>query len=543
MNNYKQLLFGDETRTPILRGVEKAAKAVISTLGPLGRNVVIHMGPMRPPLITKDGVTVAKAIKAFIDPYEDTGLQMVKEAASKTNDIAGDGTTTSTLLAYELMKEGLNHIKKGSNAIHIRRGMQRAAKIVYEKLEEMAITVDTPEQFKAIATISSQDEEIGALVALVIHEIGKDGAVTVETGQALGIDYKLTEGMQMSSGWASKYFCNVGGKLLADIKNPYILVCDERITDIHKIIHIVEMVAAKGSSLVIIAESVEDTALDTLVANLPQIKIQGQDPTQKMDFPSLAIRAPEIGERRNDVLQDIAIKVGARIASKRVNLPLNSIVLEDLGRADRIIAGATVTTIVNGIGSQEAVDERSSQISDMIEQSQDEGEKDFLRGRLANLTGHIATIMVGASSQVEQQEKQHRVEDAISAVRAAAEEGIVAGGGTALLACEEAVREGIDGTIDEKLGMDIVYKTLSKPLWWIAQNAGHEGDEIIEKVRKHEIGHGFNAETGHYVNMVEHSIIDPKKVARCALENAVSVAGAFLTLEVGIADIPETVKQ
>ncbi len=531
----KELLFGEDARVPVLAGAEKVAKAVRSTLGPLGRNVLIRRGQMRPPLITKDGVTVANEIKSFPNFYEDMGLQMVKEAARKTNDIAGDGTTTATILTHELMAEGMKHIKDGSNAIHLRRGMQHACEHICQKLEEMKITVDTPDQYKAIATISSQDEEIGALVALVVQEVGQDGAITVESGQALGIDYVLTEGMQLSSGYVSQYFVNKKEKMMAVMDNPYVLVTDERITTLDQILPAIEIVNKEGGKLCIIAESIEHEALTALSINLPWVKVKGQDPSQKADFESLAIRAPEIGDRRNDVLQDIAIKVGARLITKGVGLSLKSLVLQDLGRAGRIISNQIVTTIVDGEANESALEERVAAIKDLMEQAETTDDKDFLKGRLANITGHIAVIRVGASSEVEQKEKQHRVEDAIAAVRAASEEGIVPGGGTAYLRC---IANTIHGTKDEITGWNIVMDTLKKPLWWIASNAGYNADDVVEQVLRKEMTEGFNAETGEYVDMIASNIIDPKKVSRCALQNAVSVASTFLTCEVAVSDDP-----
>jgi chaperonin GroEL len=537
----KVLKFGDDARTPILRGVEKAAKAVIATLGPLGRNVVIRTGPMRPPILTKDGVTVAKNIKAFKDPDEDIGLQMVKEAASRTNDTAGDGTTTATLLAYELMKEGLSHVKNGSNAIHIRRGMQMACDAVCKRLEDLKIEVNTRDQYQSIATVSSQDEEVGAMVALVAEEVGKDGAITVEGADTLGITYDLTEGMQLPSGYISPYFANNKAKMIADMEEAYILITDERITAVDQILPAIAAAQKAGHGLVIIAETIEHEALNTLLINLPWVKVDGQKAEQKADFVSIAIRAPETGERRQDILDDIAIKTGGKVISKKVGLSLKSVVIEDLGMASRVIATQWATTIVDARGEPTKIEERAVSLRGMVDSAEKE-ESDYLRGRLANLTGRIATIRVGAASEVEQKEKQHRVEDAIAAVRASAEEGILPGGGTSYLEARPVIDDLEFKSDDERVGADIVRKTLEKPLWWIAQNAGHDGDEIITKVLKLKDGEGWNAEKNEYVNLLEQNIVDPKKVARCALENAVSIAAAFLTLEVSVVD-DETIPQ
>lgn len=534
--NEKELIFSDELRQKVLTGAEKVAKAVIATLGPLGRNVMIRKGPMRPPVVTKDGVTVAKEIKAFEDYYEDMGLQMVKETASKSNDAAGDGTTTATLLTYEMMKEGLDKMKSGSNAMHLRRGMQKACDSVCEQLEKDKVIVDKPEQFKAIATISSQDEEIGALVSLVVQEVGQDGAVSVESAQTLGLEYTLTEGMQLSSGWITQHFADKRDKMVAVVEEPYIFIFDERITDPRILVPVVEMVCAKnGAPLVIIAESIEAEALSLLIYNLPWIKVKGQNPNEKGDIVTLAIRAPEVGERRSQVLEDIAIKTGGRVISKKVGLTPKNIQLADLGRARRIISTEKTTTIIDGSGEATRVEDRVNTIKVSMKTAESD-EQDFLKGRMANILGKVAVIKVGSSTAVEQQEKQHRVEDAVAAVRASAEEGIVAGGGTAYLRCIIAAPDTL--TKDELVGWNIVMQTLKKPLWWIAQNAGFEGGMIVDTVMKKNGAEGFNAETGEYVNMIEANIIDPKKVARCALQNAVSTASTFLTVEVGVTGLP-----
>lgn len=542
----KQLKFGDDARTPTLNGAEQLNKAVVSTLGPLGRNVVIRKvlpNGKRKITVTKDGVTVANEIAALPDSFEDIGVQMVKEAASRTNEVAGDGTTTATLLAFEMMAEGMSHIKKGSNAIHIRRGMQMAVDAVCKKLEEDTVLVEDPKKLKAIATISSQDEEIGALVSLVVEEVGKDGAITVEPGQNIGIEFDTAEGMQVASGFISPHFVNKRDKAVCVLEDVYVLVTDERILNLDQILPVVQLVHEAEGSLVIFAESVEHDALSTLIFNLPWIKTvekrQKQETAQGTDFTSLAIRAPELGERRKQVMEDIATATGAKLVSKSIGLSLKSIVLADLGRAEKVISTARITTIINGACDEQAITDRENLIRSAIETSEDPEEKDFQKGRLANITGSIGILRVGAASEVEQKEKQHRVEDAIAAVRAASEEGIVSGGGTAYIEAMDCIDALTFKSKDEETGADIVRQTLKKPLWWIAKNAGYEPDDIVAKVIKAKVGQGFNAETGEFVNMIDSNIIDPKKVSRCALENAVSVAGSFLTLEVAITDVSD----
>lgn len=550
----KNLMFGDDCRTKILAGAKKAQQAVVATLGPQGRNVVIHRKHVqgvepRRPLVTKDGVTVAKEIKALKDPYEDIGLQMVKEAASRTNDSAGDGTTTATLLAAEMMEEGFKHITSGCNAIHIRRGMQKRMEKVIENLKAMSTPVEEPEMFKAIGTVSSQDEEIGSLVALVVSEVGKEGAITVEAAQSLGIEYTLSEGMQVASGFVSDKFVTERGKPVAIHDDPFILVTDERIVNVQQVLPIIEKIINDSigdtdgenppgaeRSLVIVADVVEHDALVTLVMN--HLKKLGKIAEEEMDgkgFLSLAIRAPFVGDRKRQVLEDIAIATGATLISKSTGRTLENATLEDLGGANRVIATSRATTIIGGHGNEAMIQSRVKLLEQEADSAEGE-EKDFLRGRLANIRGKIATIRVGASTEVELKEKQHRVEDAIAAVRAANEEGILPGGGTAFLACMGEENDIELKSEDEKIGSEIVRQTLKKPLWWIAQNAGHEGDAIVKKVEKLMKGHGFNAETGEFGDMIEQRIIDPTKVPRQALENAVSVAGTFITLEVAVVD-------
>ena len=525
----RQILHGADARKKLLRGAEQVAETVVSTLGPLGRNVVIQRKFFSVPLVTKDGVTTAKEIDTLPDPFENMGAQLVKDAASKTNDVAGDGTTTATLLAYEMMKAGMKHLESDANAIHIRRGMFIARDVVIDELSKLKRTIAGRADYEAIATISSQDAEIGKMVAEVLEEVGKDGIVTVEAGRTMDLEKEVVEGMQFDNGYISPHFVNVAEGMQAELEDAYILITDEKIHSSEQILPIIEKVGATGKKeLVIIADAIEGEALKALILN----KIRG-------NFFGLAIRGPAFGERRRDYLKDIAVLTGGVMITRELGLTLEKASLEDLGRADRVVATKEDTIIVGGKGSAEDVEKRVQEIRQTIAVTNHEFDQEKMQERIAKLSSGVAVIRVGAATEVEQKEKQHRVEDALAATRAAAEEGIVAGGGVAYLRARKAIKKLELLSKDEQLGADIVYDALAKPLYCIADNAGENGAVVVKRVDVFFNHNGYNAESGKYVDMFEAHIIDPKKVTRSALENAVSIAATFLTLEAAVVDIPE----
>ncbi len=526
----KQLLFGNEAREKILKGVHKLALAVSATMGPSGRNAAIDK-KYGGPTVTKDGVTVAKEIE-LPDPFENMGAQLVKEAATKTNDAAGDGTTTATVLAHAIMQEGLKHLGSGKNAISIKNGIMKAVGAVTKHLEGQAKKVSKKEEFAAVANISAQDSEIGDAIAEVIDEVGKDGVVTVEAGQTLGLEKEFVEGMQFDQGYISAYFVTDAQSMKAVYEKPYILITDKKISSVQEILPVLEAVAQRGrKELVIIAESVEGEALTTLVLN----KLRGT-------FSTLAIKAPAFGDRRKEMLKDIAILTGGRVISEEVGLKLENATIDDLGKARRVITTKDNTTIVDGEGSKKDIDARVAELKAGIDSTKSDFDREKLQERLAKLSGGVAIIKVGAATEVEQKEKQHRVEDALSATRAAAEEGIVPGGGTAYIRAIESLAKLKGDNADETIGIEIVKGALTAPTMHIASNAGVEGKVVVEKVRNEKGTVGYNAMTHEYEDLVKAMVIDPKKVTRSALENAASVAAMFLTLEVAVVDIPEEKK-
>ena len=523
----KQLIFGNEAREKLLKGVGKLASAVSATLGPLGRNACIEK-KYGGPTVTKDGVTVAKEIE-LPDPFENMGAQLVKEAATKTNDAAGDGTTTATVLAYAIMQEGLKHLGSGKNAISIKNGIMKAVAVVVKELEKMKKNVSKKEEFAAVATISAQDAEVGSAIAEVIDEVGKDGVVTVEAGQTLGLEKEFVEGMQFDQGYISAYFVTDAATMKAVYEKPMILITDKKISSIQEILPLLESLAQKGKKeLVIIAENVEGEALPTLVVN----KLRGT-------FNTLAVKAPAFGDRRKEMLKDIAILTGGRVISEEVGLKLENATMDDLGSARRIVSTKDDTLIVDGGGSKSAINARIAEIKSQVETTKSDFDREKLQERLAKLSGGVAVIKVGAATEIEQKEKQHRVEDALSATRAAAEEGIVPGGGTAYIRAMEALEKGKMQSEDEQLGVEIIRNALTAPTQHIAQNAGAEGKVVVERVKNEKGNVGYNAVTQKYEDLVKAMVIDPKKVTRSALENAASVASMFLTLEVAITEIPE----
>ena len=525
----KQLIFGDDARQKIFKGVAHLARAVTATMGPKGRNVVIDK-KYGGPTVTKDGVTVAKEIE-LEDPFENMGAQLVKEAATKTNDAAGDGTTTATVLAHAMMEEGLKHLGSGSNPILIKRGMDKAVDAVTAFLGKLKKDVTKKEEFAAVATISAQDSEIGSVIAEVIDEVGKDGVVTVEAGQTLGMEKEFVEGMQFDNGFISAYFVTDPARMEAVFERAHILITDKKISSIQEILPLLEALAQKGrKEIVIIAENVEGEALATLVVN----KLRGT-------FSALAVKAPAFGDRRKEILKDIATLTGGRVISEEVGLKLENATLADLGQARRVVATKDNTLIIGGSGRKDEINARVQEIKGQLESTKSDFDREKLAERLAKMTGGVAVIKVGAATEVEQKEKQHRVEDALSATRAAAEEGIVPGGGTAYIRSIGSLETLLKNTkdMDEKVGIEIVMNSLTAPARNIAQNAGISGEVVVSKVKDGKDAFGYNALTDEYQDLVKAMVIDPKKVTRSALENAASVASMFLTLEVAVTDIPK----
>jgi chaperonin GroEL len=526
----KQIIFSEDARKRLFAGVSKLADAVRITMGPKGRNVILEKS-YGSPMITNDGVTIAKEID-LEDKFENMGAEMVKEVASKTNDAAGDGTTTATVLAHAIIGEGLKYLTAGANAMNLKAGINKATAAVVAELGRLAEPVKTKEQQQQVATISAQSEEVGQVIADVLEKVGENGVVTVEEGQTLGLEVDVVEGMQFDSGYISPYFMTDPKSLKAEFSDAHILVTDKKISSIQEILPLLEKLAGTGKKeLVIIAEDLDGEALTTLVLN----KLRGA-------FSALAVKAPGFGDRRKAMLADIAALTGAKVISEEVGLKLENVELEDLGHAGKVIADKENTTVVDGKGDKKAIEARVSAIKVELETSTSNFDKEKLIERLAKLTGGVGVIKVGAATEVEQKEKQHRVEDAVEATKAAVEEGIVAGGGVALLKAAKVLTALIENTEDqdEKAGAKIVLRALENPARQIAENAGAEGGVVVEHILKAKgKAEGYNAATGEYVDMIAAGIIDPKKVTRSALENAASIASIFLTTECAIADKPE----
>lgn len=526
----KDLYHGADAREKILDGVRKLSKMVVVTMGPKGRNVIIERGD-RTPIVTKDGVTVAQEIY-LKDPVENMGAQIVKAAARKTNDVAGDGTTTATLLSYAIMEEGLEHmLKSEKNAISLKRGIEYAVHALTAHLAKMATPINHEDQYKAIATISAQDERVGDAIASVLKKAGRDGVVTVEAGTGFGLEEVFTEGMQFDNGYLSPYFVTNPEKMECVMDTVPILLTDERIVSVDQILPILNQLGKNGQrKLIIIAESVEGDALATLVVN----KI-------KNNFIAVPVKAPAFGRRRTDMLGDIAALTGGIVISRETGKTLEKVVPEDLGMARKVIISKHQTTILEGAGKRIDIDTRIGEIKNQIAAAEKPNDKEKLQERLAKLAGGVAIIRVGAATEFEQRELQHRVEDALSATKAAVEEGILPGGGVAYIravqACEKQVMLDLKEE-DERLGAQIVFSALPSCLLAVVQNAGFDAEVVLEDVEKGTGSYGFNANTGKYGDMLEMQVIDPCKVARVALENAASVAGMFLTLEGSISDTP-----
>ncbi|MGH2456473.1 MAG: chaperonin GroEL [Candidatus Limnocylindria bacterium] len=526
----KQLLFDEEARRALKRGVDKMAEAVKVTLGPRGRYALLDK-KFGSPTITNDGVTIARDIE-LEEPYENMGAQLLEEVATKTNDIAGDGTTTSIVLAQAIITEGLKNVTAGANPMGLKRGIERGVMAVVEEIKRLSKPVETKDDIAHIAAISARDSEIGALIAEVMEKVGKDGVVTVEESQGLKLDVEYVEGMQLDRGYVSAYMVtsNEAGRMEASLENPYILVTDKKISAVADILPTLEKVVTQGRPLLIVAEDVDGEALATLVVN----KLRGT-------INVLAIKAPGFGDRRKAMLEDIATLTGARVISEEVGRKLDSVQVEDLGQARRVTATKDNTTIVEGKGDHAAIEARKSQIKLQIEDTTSDFDREKLQERLAKLSGGVAVLKVGAATEVELKEKKHRIEDALSASRAAVEEGVVAGGGSVLLHAVPALDK-VEALGDEATGVNILRRALEEPLRQIAVNGGVEGSVIVEAVRKMEPGNGWDAQKGEYTDMFAAGIIDPAKVTRSALENAASVAALMLTTETVITDLPEKEK-
>jgi chaperonin GroEL len=523
----KMLVFDEEARRSLEAGVNRLADTVKVTLGPKGRNVVIEK-KFGSPTITNDGVTIAREIE-LEEPFENMGAQLVKEVATKTNDVAGDGTTTATVLAQALVREGLRNVAAGANPLALKRGIEQAVARAVDEIHAQAKEVEGREQVANVASISAADREIGNILAEAIDKVGKDGTVTVEESNTFGLELEFTEGMQFDKGYISPHFATDTERMEAVLDNPAILFVNQKISAIHDLLPLLEKVIQTGSPLLIVAEDVEGEALATLVVN----KIRGT-------FSSVAVKAPGFGERRKAMLQDMAILTGGQVVSEEIGLKLDSVGLDVLGHARRVVVTKDDTTIIEGAGSPEEVSARVSQIRREIEETDSDWDREKLQERLAKLAGGVAVVRVGAATEVELKEKKHRIEDALSATRAAIEEGVVPGGGTALVRCRKAVGElasKLEG--DEATGARIVERALEEPLRWIAINAGFEGALIVRDVEAKEGPQGFDAATGTFEDLYAKGVIDPAKVTRSALENAASIAAMILTTETLVTDKPE----
>lgn len=523
----KELKFSSDAREALVNGVNKLADTVKITLGPKGRNVVLSRS-FGSPIITNDGVTIAKEIE-LEDPYENMGAQLVKEVATKTNDVAGDGTTTATLLAQAIIREGLKNLAAGANPMGLKRGIEKAVDVVVSELQSKSKKIENKESITQVASISAADPEIGQLISDAMEKVGNDGVITVEEGKSMAIELEFTEGMQFDRGYLSAYMATDMEKMEAVLDNPYILVTDKKINNIQEILPVLEQIVQQGGKLLIIAEDVEGEALATLVVN----KLRGT-------FNCVAVKAPGFGDRRKAMLQDIGAVTGAQVISEEVGLDLKSVTIDMLGKARQVKVDKENTIIVEGEGNRQAVEDRISQIRKQIPATDSEYDREKLQERLAKLAGGVAVIKVGAATETEMKEAKYRIEDALNATRAAVEEGVVSGGGTAYINTVhslETLLDSLDG--DEKTGAAIVRRAIEEPIRQIAANAGLEGSVIVENLKNKEEGMGFDAAKGVYVDMFQAGIIDPTKVTRSAIQNAASVAAMFLTTEVAVVEIPK----
>ncbi|RHW32380.1 chaperonin GroEL [Lysinibacillus yapensis] len=523
----KDIKFSEEARSLMLQGVDKLADAVKVTLGPKGRNVVLEK-KFGSPLITNDGVTIAKEIE-LENPYENMGAKLVAEVASKTNEIAGDGTTTATVLAQAMIREGLKNVTAGANPVGIRRGIDKAVAAALGELQSISRPVENKESIAQVAAISAADEEVGDFIADAMERVGTDGVITIEESKGFTTELDVVEGMQFDRGYVSHYMVTDTDKMEAVLDNPYILVTDKKISNIQEILPLLEQVVQQSRPLLIIAEDIEGEALTTLILN----KLRGT-------FNVVAVKAPGFGDRRKAMLEDIAVLTGGQVITSDLGLELKTADVSSLGRAGKVVVSKDNTTIVEGAGNSEEIEVRVNQIRSQIAETTSEFDKEKLQERLAKLAGGVAVIKVGAATETELKERKLRIEDALNSTRAAVEEGIVSGGGTALLnvyGAVEKILEEVEG--DVATGVRIVLRALEEPVRQIANNAGLEGSIIVDRLKREEIGVGYNAANGEWVNMIEAGVVDPAKVTRSALQNAASVAALFLTTEAVVADIPE----
>ncbi|MCQ2969857.1 MAG: chaperonin GroEL [Clostridium sp.] len=522
----KMIQFGEEARRAMQSGVDKLANTVKVTLGPKGRNIILDK-KFGSPLITNDGVSIAREIE-LEDPYENMGAQLVKEVATKTNDVAGDGTTTATLLAQAIIREGLKNVTAGANPILIRNGIKRAVDVAVQEIKNISKPVAGKDDIARVAAISAADEEIGTLISDAMEKVGNEGVITVEESKSMGTELDVVEGMQFDRGYVSPYMATDTEKMEALLDNPLILITDKKISNIQEILPILEQIVQNGRKLLIIAEDVEGEAMATLVVN----KLRGT-------FNCVAVKAPGFGDRRKEMLQDIAILTGGEVISEELGRDLKEVTLDMLGQAESVKITKENTTIVNGKGEKSLIKERIAQIKAQIEETSSEFDKEKLQERLAKLSGGVAVIKVGAATETELKERKLRIEDALAATKAAVEEGIVPGGGTAYINAINKVAELTSEVVDTQVGINIIVKALEEPMRQIAINAGVEGSVIIEKVKYSEIGIGYDALNDKYVNMLQAGIVDPTKVTRSALQNAASVASTFLTTEAAVVEIPQ----
>jgi chaperonin GroEL len=523
---HKELKYNAEARKALELGVDAVANAVKVTLGPKGRYVVLDK-KFGAPTITNDGVTIAREIEVE-DVFQNQGAQLVREVATSTNDVAGDGTTTATVLAQSIVREGLKNVAAGANPLGLKRGIEQSVDMVVKHIEKLSVEISGKDQIARVATISAGDDEIGDVIADAIDKVGKDGVVNVEEGQTFGMDLEFTEGMQFDKGYISPYMVTDQERMEAVLEDPYILIANQKIGSVRDLLPVLEQVIQSGRPLLIIAEDVEGEALATLVVN----KLRGT-------FTGVAVKAPGFGDRRKRMLEDIAILTGGEVITEEMGLKLENTQISQLGRARRVVVAKDTTTIVDGAGESEAIKGRINQIKAEIENTDSDFDREKLQERLAKLSGGVAVVKVGAATETEMKEKKHRVEDALQATRAALEEGIVPGGGVALLAAQDAIKFDAVTDPDEQTGGKIVRRALEEPLRQIAENAGLEGSVVVNDVRKAKKGYGLNAATGEIVDLVAAGIIDPAMVTRSALQNAASIAKNILTTEAIVAEIPE----
>ena len=523
----KQIIFDEKARQALKKGVDKLAQAVVITLGPKGSNVILDRG-FGSPLITNDGVTIAKEIE-LEDKVENLGAEVLKEAAEKTNDVAGDGTTTAILLAWSIIGSGLKNVAAGANPLGIKKGIEKAVSKIVEELKKISQKVEGHEAVSDVATISSKDKEIGDLIANIIDEVGKDGVITVEEAKTLGLSKEVVKGLQFDRGYISAYMITDAEKMEARLEDPYILITDQKISNIHDVLPLLDKILQSGKKeLLIIADDVTGEALATIVLN----KLRGV-------FNVVTVKTPGFGDRRKELMEDIAVVTGGKVVSEELGLKLDKAELSDLGQARTIVVTKDNTTIIEGAGLKDDIEKRIKQIKKELEITESDFDKEKLQERLAKLSEGVAVIKVGAPTEVEQKEKQHRVEDAVRAAKAALEEGIVPGGGIAFLKTEESLNSLEVGDDDEKIGVEIVKKSLEEPIRKIAENAGKDGAVILGEARKRGNNEGFNALTGEFVDMIKAGIVDPTKVTRSALENAASAAGMLLTTRAVVYELPE----